>query len=152
MVRPSRLTATETAEFRKELAVLNTKLNIIKNSVMRKALAESDLPEMDSLHFGEHAVIFLGDDIVTPSKNLKKFIESSKDKAGKVKIEIAAGILGKELLTQEQAIELAEMPDKKASISSILGIIENSIQSIQNVVEDPIRSYLSIIEQKFKQD
>lgn len=150
VIKPSKVTAEEASEFRKEMAKLDAKLNIVKNSIMRRALAESNLPAIESLEFGEHAVLFLKEDIITPSKALKKFIESTTSKDGKAKVQIVAGILNKALLTALQASELAEMPDKKGSVAAILCILESSISSILNVVEDPIRGYMSIIDQSFK--
>ncbi len=150
VIKPNRVTAEEATEFRKEIAKLNAKLNIVKNSIMRRALEESNLPAIESLEFGEHAVLFLTEDIVTPSKALKKFIDGTTTKEGGVKVQIVAGILNKALLTALQASELAEMPDIKGSVAAILGILESSITSILNVVEDPVRGYMSIIDQSFK--
>lgn len=150
-VKPSKLSPNETNEFRKGLYDINSQFNIVKNSVFKIALKDSNLPEVESLNGGEHAVLFMGEDIASASKALKKFSDDTKDKEGKSKVEIVAAILDGALLTKEQTIELAEMPDKKGSIAMILGILDQALSGVVNVLEDAPRSYVNILEQAFKE-
>ncbi len=151
IVKPSKLNPNETNEFRKNLFDIDSQFNIVKNSIFKIALKDTNLPEVESLNGGEHAVLFMGEDIASASKALKKFSDNSKDKEGKSRIEIIAGILDGALLTKEQTIELAEMPDKNGSIAMILGILDQALSGVVNVLEDAPRSYVNILEQAFKE-
>ena len=150
VLKPTKLTPNETNEFRKDLFDFKANFNIVKNSIFKLALKDNNLPKIESLEKGENAIMFIGEDIVNPSKALKKFSESTKNKAGDLKIEIISGVLDKQLLTKSQVVELANMPSFEGSISMILGILDNAFSSVINVLEDPVRSYVSVIDQAFK--
>lgn len=151
VVRPNGILPNEINEFRKELFDMGAQFNVVKNSIFKIALKESNLPEIESLNAGENAVLFMGEDFVSPSKQLKKFVEATKPKDKDVKIELLGGILEGNLLSKEEATALSEMPDKKGSISMILGILDNAISGVVNVLEDAPRSYVTIIDQAFKE-
>ncbi len=151
VVKPTKLLPTETNEFKKELYDQGSQFNVVKNSIFKIALKEENLPEIESFNAGEHAILFLGEDIVSPSKSLKKFIDSTKYKNGDLKVEIVSGMLDKSLLTKEQVKDLADMPDIRGSIALILGILDNAISGVVNVLEDAPRAYVSILDQAFKE-
>ncbi len=147
VLKPTKLTPNEANEFRKELYDFSSSWNIVKNTIFKMALKENELPEIESLEKGEHAVLFFNEDMVNPSKSLKKFVENTKDKSGEVKVEIVNGVLEGALLNAEQVKELAEMPDVRGSVAAILGILDNAMVGIVNVLEDAPRSFVTILDQ-----
>lgn len=151
IVKPSKLTPNEANDFRMNVFDFDANFNIVKNTIFKLALAEAQYPEIKELESGEHAALFLSEDIVSPSKSLKKFIDATTSKDGEAKIEIVSGILDGNLLTKEQVSELADMPDFNGSISMILGILDNAMSGIVNVLEDPTRSFATILDQAFKE-
>ncbi len=151
VVKPSKLTPNEANEFRMNLFDFDANFNIVKNTIFKIALEEANYPAVKELENGEHAVLFLSEDIVNPSKSLKKFIDATTSKDGSTKIEIVSGIMDGVLLTKEQVSELADMPDFNGSISLILGILDNAMSGVVNVLEDPTRSFATILDQAFKE-
>lgn len=151
IVKPSKLTPNEANDFRMNIFDFDANFNIVKNTIFKLALAEAQYPEIKELENGEHAALFLSEDIVSPSKSLKKFIEATTSKEEGAKVEIVSGILDGVLLTKEQVSELADMPDFNGSISMILGILDNAMSGVVNVLEDPARSYATILDQAFKE-
>lgn len=148
VLKPKGVTPNEANDFRKELYDFDSSLRVVKNTLFKKAVKESNIDlEIDK---GEFAVVFLKEDIVSPSKSLKKFIENSKTKEGDEKIQIISGVLDGVALTQDQVSELADMPDTKGSISLILGILDNAISGVVYVLEDAPKSVASILDQAFK--
>jgi large subunit ribosomal protein L10 len=151
IVRAKKVTPNQVNEFKKGLSDLNSEFHVVKNTIFKIALKENNLSEIEDLEFGEHAALFFGEDFVNPAKMLKKFIEDSKIDKDKFKVEVVAGFLGSEFLNKSQATELAEIPSKEQSISSILGILENALSGIVNVLEDAPRSFVTILDQAFKE-
>lgn len=149
VLKPSKVTPNEANDFRKEIFDFGSSLKIVKNSIFKKALKENSLDL--ELGKGEFAVVFLKDDIVSPSKSLKKFIENAKTAEGDAKIEIISGVLEGNVLTQEQVTELSDMPDKAGSVSMILGILDNAISGVVYVLEDAPRSVVNVLDQAFKE-
>lgn len=149
VLKPSRVTPNEANDFRKELYDFDASLKIVKNSIFKRALKENNL-DLD-LDKGEFAVMFIKEDIVSPSKSLKKFMENSKTADGEDKVQIVSGVLDGNTLSKEQVSELSDMPDKEGSISLILGILDNAISGVVYVLEDAPRSVASVLDQAFKE-
>ena len=149
VLKPSKLTPNEANDFRKEIYDFDSTLRIVKNSVFKRALKENNIDI--NIDKGEYAVVFLSEDIINPSKKLKKLIDDAETRKEEPKVEIISAVLDGNVLTKEQAIELSEMPDKQGSISMILGILDNAISGIIYVLEDAPRSVVNVIDQAFKE-
>lgn len=151
VLKPSKLTPNESNEFRKEIFDTGATFNIVKNSIFKLALKENNLPEIKDLEFGEHAVLFLVEDIVSPTKALKKFIEATTPKNQDARIEIIGGVMEGSELNAEQVKELADMPSFEGSIALILGVLDMAMSGVANVLEDSMRGTVSVLDQAFKE-
>ena len=149
VLKPTKLTPNEANDFRKEIYEFDSTLKVVKNSVFKRALKENNL-EL-AIDKGEYAVVFLKEDIINPSKKLKKLIDDAELRKEEPKVEIISAVLDGNVLTKEQAIELSEMPDKEGSISMILGILDNAVSGIIYVLEDAPRSVVNVLDQAFKE-
>lgn len=145
IVKPSKLTPNEVAQFRREIFDFGASFNVVKNSLFKIALKESDISGLE-MEAGEYAVMFMGQDYIQPSKMLQKFVDTTITKEKDRKVALVAGYLENALLSAEQVKELADMPDKKTSIGLILGVLDNAMSSVVNVLEDPVRSIATIID------
>jgi large subunit ribosomal protein L10 len=150
VLKPNKLTPNEANDFRKEIYDFNSSWNVVKNTIFKMALKENNLPEIESLNNGEHAVLFFNEDMVTPAKALKKFVDNTKTKEGDFKVEIVNGILEGTILSASQVAELSDMPDVRGSVALILGILDNAMSGIVNVLEDAPRAYVYVLDQAFK--
>jgi large subunit ribosomal protein L10 len=139
------LTANQVAEFKQKLLDNGARFNVITNTLFKIALKGAELPSLDTLEEGPHAAIFAEKDIATAAKLLKDFIKENEDK-----IEMRAGIVEGQGLSQAQVQELAEMPSKEQSIAMIAGLLNQSLGGVINVLEDSVRSIAIIIEQAKK--
>ncbi|MDQ7021766.1 MAG: 50S ribosomal protein L10 [Candidatus Dojkabacteria bacterium] len=151
IIRAKGLTPGESTNLRKKLYDFDSSFRVVKNTLFKLALKESEFEEEDSLNNYEHAVVFMGEDIVGPSKILNAFLKETKNKEGKPKAEVVSGYLDASKLSKDQVIELAEMPDKEGSISMIPGVLDQAIAGVANVLQNPVQSYASILDQAFKE-
>ncbi len=151
IVRTDRVTPNEVNAFRKSIYSSDSKFHVVKNNLFKIALKEKEYDIFESLDFGGHAVLFTAEDIVTPSKELKKLIETTKVE-DKPKVTIVGGYLDGVKLTVEQAIDIAGTPTIEESISMILGILDQAMSGVVNVLEDAPRSFVTIIDQAFKEE
>lgn len=151
VIKPSQLTPNEVNDFRRKLFEVDANFNVVKNTLFKIALQESNLPEIEELKSGEHAVMFTSEDYVAANKMLKEFAKEINTK-DVMKIELVKGILDGELLEKETVEQLAEIPPIEGSISMILGIMDQAIAGVTNVLQDSVRSYVSVIDQAFKED
>lgn len=149
IVKSKGVNPNEVNSFKKELYDFDSEYHVIKNNIFKIALKDSDLAEEESLNFGEHSVLYFKEDVVSPAKSLKKFIEDTKADKTTFKVEFVSGYLDGARLSKEQVTELADMPSKEQSIAMIMGIIDQAMSSVVNVLEDAPRSFVTIIEQAF---
>jgi len=150
IVKTQKLSPNEVTGFKKAINEFDSKFNVVKNTLFKIALEKSELENVDSLETGSHSVMFMGEDIISPAKKLKDFIDETKIDKTNFKVTISAGFLDGDLLTSEQAKELSEMPNKEESISMILGILDQAVSGVANVLEDAPRSFVTILDQAFE--
>lgn len=134
-------------EFRKTLFDLNSHVSTLKNSIFNLALSKSGYDA--KLDGGSYLALFAYQDSINTAKELKKFLNEFKDDT-KTKLDIIFSVYEGSILNKEQTEQLADTPDKKASISMILGILDQAMSSVINLLEDPVRSYVIIIDKAFK--
>ncbi|MCA9387345.1 50S ribosomal protein L10, partial [Candidatus Dojkabacteria bacterium] len=136
IVKANKITPNEVNAFRNDVFETGSKFHVVKNNLFKIALKDSEYEVIDSLNFGEHAVLFTKEDIVSPSKGLKKLIDDTKleDKEKTQRVTVVGGYLDGAQLTVDQAISLADMPSKEESIAMILGIIDSALGGVVNVL------------------
>lgn len=149
VLKTSGITPNEANALKKELFDVDSEYHVIKNNIFKIALSESNLGAVESLDLGSHSVLFFSEDIVSPSKFLKKFIEDV-NVDGKLKVELAGGFLDGNSLNIQQLKDLADMPSKEQSIAMVLGILDQAIGGVINVLQNPVQSYASILDQAFE--
>ena len=150
IVKPRSVKVNEITVVKKGLYDLNSEYRVVKNTLFKLALTENGYELHEDLNNGEHAIVFMNEDISSPAKLMKKYSKDLllSDKKSS-KIELIGGYYEGSLLNKEQVEELADMPDKRGSISMILGIIDQSLSGVVNVLEDAPRSFVTIIDQAF---
>lgn len=145
VIKPNGLKPNDVNEFKKKLLTAGSTLTVVKNTIFARALKNAELPELNTLEFGENAILFINEDIATAAKLLQEF-----EKEQKGKVEIRAGLIEGSLLEASQVTELANMPSKEQSIAAIAGLLNQSLAGVVNVLEDGVRSVAIIIDQAFK--
>ncbi len=145
-LRPKGLTALETVELKKNLFDLKSDMNVVKNTLFKIALKESNLPEIADLDLGANAVIFVGDDVAAVAKLVKEISKPMEDR-----LQTGFGILEGSLLSKQQVVEIADMPSREVIMGQIAGILQSQMVGVANVLEDSMRSLVSILDQAFKE-
>src|ERR1700761_8861695 len=89
-------------ELRNRLSGAKAELRVVKNTLLRRALKDSNLPDLESYLHGQSAVVMGDSDVSAAAKILKNF--SAEFQKPKLKI----GILDKSLLDVSQILALAD--------------------------------------------
>ncbi|MBN2016195.1 50S ribosomal protein L10 [Candidatus Dojkabacteria bacterium] len=139
VISPTSLTPNEANGLRKKLRVLNASFNVVKNSLIKRALQEAG-KEQEKLQFSnENAVIFCKQDASEGAKILNNFIEEVK------KGEIKGGFLDGDFLTKEDIEELAKLPSKEIMIGITIGAIGAPISGFVNALNGNIVNFLNVL-------
>ncbi len=111
------LTVKEVEGLRRSIRETGAVMKVYKNTVMKKALAELDLANMDEILEGPSAFIFCGNDVAAAAKAITEFAKENK------KLEVKGGMMDNAFVTAEEIKAIASLPSKEVLIAQIAGAI-----------------------------
>ena len=127
------LTVKESEGLRRTLRETGATMKIYKNNIVKIALKEAGLPELDDVLVGTCAYVFFGDDPVSPAKALKEFAQKSK------KTSVLGGIADGAALNADEAKAYAELPSYEELMGQLVYVIASPIRGLMTVVNGPAR-------------
>ena len=116
--------ADDTA-LRRELREAGVDYTVVKNTMLHRAVADTDFAELDSVFTGSTAVAFCGDDTLAPARILVKYAEKSKGK-----FIVKMGYMDGKVLPPESVIALAKMPDRQTLYAMFLSAITGNLRGL----------------------
>lgn len=140
------LTVKETQEFRRALREVGAEMKVYKNNIVKIALKEHNLPEIDDMLAGTCAYVFYKDDPVDAAKAIK----TASDKLKKVQFvgAIADGVA----LDADAAKAYADLPNRAQLMGQIAGLINGFARDIAVCINEIpsglARSINAVSEQK----
>lgn len=140
------LKVTQITELRRKLRSKKIRLQIIKNTLTRKAAEEVNKADINKLLVGPNALICASGDIREASKLLNDYIKTTKST-----LNIKGGLLGNQLLTAEQVISLALLPDREVMLGRLLGTMQMPFVSLLYVLNGNLRNLMNILQARVNQ-
>ena len=114
------LTVKESQQLRRNIREADGTMHVYKNTIMKRALAELDMPAMDDILEGPSAFIFAKEDAVSPAKVLKDFAAENQN------LELKGGIMDGEYQDADAFKVVASLPSK----DQLLGQIASSLTAV----------------------
>ena len=136
------MTVGHFGELRNRLAQNGAECHVVKNTMLRHAIEELKLPELNGVLRGQNAVVSGSSDVCGAAKILKTF-KTEFDRP-----EIRAGILDKALLSVEQILELASLPSKDVLQAQLLGLLMSPATKLVRVLNEPAASLARVLKAK----
>ncbi len=118
------LTVKETQEFRRSLRSVGANMKVYKNNIVKIALKEKNLPELDDILEGTCAYIFFESDPVEAAKTIKTATEKLK------KMQILGGIADGKAIGAEEVKAYASLPNRDQLMGQIAGLISGFARGI----------------------
>lgn len=109
----SGLTVKQAEALRRQVREAGAVMKIYKNSLIKKALAELDMPSMDEVLEGPSAFIFANGDAVAAVKAVSNFAKTNKA------IALKGGIMDGEFLDAAGATVVASLPSRDELLGQI---------------------------------
>jgi len=119
------LSVAEITQLRNEIRDLGAEFKIAKNTFFKKAAEGTDYASLTANLKGTTAFLFCYDDVIAPAGKITKFSKENKDK-----VTIEGAFLDGELLDNEKASKIANLPSKDVLLSQIAGMLVQNTQSI----------------------
>ena len=127
-------TVAEDTNLRREFRKGGVEYKVFKNTLVRRALNDMGIKELDAKLNGPTSVAFGYEDAIAPAKIIMNSINATK------KMSVKGGVFEGKALTEEQVKSLALIPDKKTLVAQLLAMLTA-----------PVRKFAVAIDQIAKQ-
>jgi len=132
------LNTQEDAELRSKFRKADVVYNVYKNNLVRIALNNLGITELDDKLNGTLSVAFSNGDEVSAAKIIK-------DAKFKDKMQFQFGLIGNQVLSQDEVVRLASMPNKETLIAQLMGLINSGARGIATVINAVPRNLAMVI-------
>ncbi len=129
----TKVTVSDTAELRAQLAAENAEFHVVKNSSFRVAAKAFGLPEVDSALAGPTAIVVGGKNPAGVAKILKQFFEK------KQKLEVKVGILDKKVTSAADLAAIADLPSFDALRAQFLSLLTSNAAAFVRVLDAKVK-------------
>ncbi len=123
------LNVAQVTQLRKSLREAGIEFRVLKNTLVRRATAATDLTGLDEHLVGPTAIAFSKEDAVAPAKILSEF--SKKNEHLKVK----AGVVEGKIVGVDQIKALADLPSREGLLSMLLSVMQAPIRNFALAVK-----------------
>ena len=121
------------SELRNRLAEIKSEIHVVKNTFIRKALKEVELPELEDAQLqGQTAVVYGEKDFAAAAKIIKNF------KAEFQKPDIRVGIVDRAVMSQEMLLTIADLPSLDVLRTKLAILIKTPATQIAQIIKAKI--------------
>ena len=125
------ITVAEDTALRNELRKAGVEYSVVKNTMVRRALDDSGLGELDDVLHGTTSLAVSHEDPIAPMRVVNKFAKSLNGD----RFVIKAGFMDGKVLPLEDISALAELPSKEVLLGQVLGMMLSPITSLAIVIK-----------------
>ena len=118
------ITVQDVTELRANFRKSNSEYAVIKNNIIKRALAECKIEGLDDVLVGTTAILMDDNDYLAPAKTLYNYIK--KNDFYKIK----GAILEGKVISVEEIIELAKLPSREELLSKLAGSLLGTISKL----------------------
>jgi large subunit ribosomal protein L10 len=134
------LTVSEITELRKSLREGGASFSVIKNTLMRRALEQTDAAELGSLFDGPSAVAFVQEDPVAAAKSVTTAAKRFPA------LVLKGGFVEGRLLDAEEARSLADLESREVMLSKLAGLMKGEMSRAAAMFQATQARFLSLLE------
>jgi large subunit ribosomal protein L10 len=144
------LSVGEVTELRRRVKEARGNYRVVRNTLARLALAETNHRGLDQLLAGPAAVAYTDQDAVLLAKALAEFAKTHEQ------LRFRGGLVEGHLLDAQQAKLVAALPSKKELVAKLLFLLQSPMRRLVTVLSAPVRglavSLQQIADEKQRQD
>ena len=128
----------DVTELRTALRNVESEYRVIKNNIIKRALHEVGIEELDSCLVGPTAIVIDNADYSAPAKAIYKY---SKDNEF---YKIKGGILEGKVISAEEIIELAKLPSREELLAKLAGGLLGTITKLAVGLDQVVKQKESV--------
>jgi large subunit ribosomal protein L10 len=139
------LTVAQMTKLRTQMRQASGEYNVIKNTLVRRALKDTMYGELDRLLDGPNGWVFGYEDPVAISKTLIKFIDENE------KLKIKGALFEGEFMDQAKVKVLSQMPSKPELQAKLLALMQAPATQLVRLMQEPAAMLVRLMETVRKQ-
>src|SRR6476620_11250464 len=136
------LSVTKDQEFRNTLRTAGARYQVVKNTLARRAVKDTQFEEASSAFKGVTAIAWTDGDPVVLSKAISKFMKDNADI-----YTFKSGVVDGKLVDFTQLQTIASLPSKEELISKLLFVLQSGAQRLVTVINAVPRDLAVVIKQ-----
>ena len=137
-----RMKVDQFGELRNRLAPAGAEVRVVKNSFLKRAMANSGMPDVGDKLTGQTAIVLGENDVAPIAKILKLF--AAEFKIATLKI----GVVDKAVLSTSDVEALAELPSREILLSQLLGLLLAPATRLVRVLNEPASAFARLLAAK----
>ena len=123
------ITVEADTKLRRDLRATNSSYRIIKNNIIRRALAEAGIEGLEDQLVGPVAVVLNNEDYLDGTKAIYNFTKDNDY------YKIKGGVIDGKLMTTEEIVTLAKLPSRETLLSMLAGGLLANISKLAVALE-----------------
>jgi large subunit ribosomal protein L10 len=131
---------SEITELRRSLAEGGTRFQVIKNTLMKRAVNDAGVGELEALIDGPSAVAFVDGDPVAAAKSV---VDAAKKFPA---LSLKGAFMDGKVLTADEAKALASLESREVMLSKIAGLVKSEMSKAAAMFVGAQSKFLSLLE------
>jgi large subunit ribosomal protein L10 len=127
------------SELRNRLTQVGAEVHVVKNSFLKRAIADAGFPAVDEKLGGQTAIVTGQKDVAPVAKILKTF--STEFKKAMLKI----GLIDRAIVSTTELETLADLPSRQALQAQLLGLLLAPATSLVRVLNEPGSAFARLL-------
>ena len=123
-------------KFRRELRDLSVNYQVVKNTLTRRAIAETEYQNLDQFLVGPTGIIFCPEDVAASAKVVTKFAE------GEAALQIKGGIVEGTVFDAEGIKKVATLPSRQELLAELVGSLQAPLTGLVGVLQGIISKFV----------
>ena len=129
-------------ELRNRLAPAGAEVRVVKNSFLKRAMADSGMPDVADKLTGQTAIVMGEKDVAPVAKILEAFAAEFKIAALKI------GVIDKAVMSTSDVEALAELPSREILLAKLLGLMLAPATQLVRVLNEPASAFARLLKAK----
>jgi large subunit ribosomal protein L10 len=134
------------SELRNRLAQAGAEVHVVKNSFLKRAMADAGFPAVDEKLGGQTAVVTGEKDIAPVAKIMKSFAREFKKAALKI------GLINRAIVSTAELETLADLPAREVMQAQLLGLLMSPATKLVRLLNEPASSLARLLKAKSQKE
>ena len=126
-------------ELRNRLVPVGAEMHVVKNSFLKRAMADSGFPDVANKLTGQTAVVTGQKDVAPVAKILKAFAAEFKTTALKI------GLIDRAIVSTAEVEQLADLPSREVLLAQLLGLFLAPATRLVRVLNEPASAFARLL-------